>query len=184
MDISTWDIPVRNYSDTHALSACLPLQCYTEWIHTSPFADSQGASAPAPSTASSKATPAVLDDPQETTFYEGSGAPAELAISLLLGLLIIPIPLTIASIGRRLWISYRFTNKRIIVTNTSPLFSRQVRPWVLHFKQHCILCIQCIMPDGWQTCCPFACSSQAWLVFAELHYAAAWLFCQQLGLRV
>eukprot|EP00877_Chromochloris_zofingiensis_P014006 jgi/Chrzof1/885/Cz01g32200.t1 len=135
MDISTWDIPVRNYSDTHALSACLPLQCYTEWIHTSPFADSQGASAPAPSTASSKATPAVLDDPQETTFYEGSGAPAELAISLLLGLLIIPIPLTIASIGRRLWISYRFTNKRIIVTNTSPLFSRQVQVAYKNIKE-------------------------------------------------
>lgn len=32
-------------------------------------------------------------------------------------------PLTIASIARRLWISQKFTNKRIVVINTSPLFS-------------------------------------------------------------
>lgn len=42
---------------------------------------------------------------------EGSGAPAELAISLLLGAFIITLPLTISSIGRRLWIKYKFTNK-------------------------------------------------------------------------
>lgn len=41
-------------------------------------------------------------------FYEGSGgAPAELAISILLGFTLLYLPLTIASIGRRLWVSYK-----------------------------------------------------------------------------
>jgi hypothetical protein len=31
-----------------------------------------------------------------------------------------------ASIGRRLWVNYKFTDKRLIITNTSPLFARQV----------------------------------------------------------
>lgn len=37
-------------------------------------------------------------------------------------------PLTMAAIGRRLWVKYRFTNKRLIVTTSSPIFQREVRP--------------------------------------------------------
>jgi hypothetical protein len=64
--------------------------------------------------------------PGETVFYEGSGAGAELALSLLLAATLIYIPLTIASIGKKLWIKYTFTNKRVVITNSSPLFSRTV----------------------------------------------------------
>jgi hypothetical protein len=63
----------------------------------------------------------------EDVFYEGRGAPAELIISLLLGATLIYLPLTAQSIGRRLWISYKFTNKRLVVSNTSPLFSKEVQ---------------------------------------------------------
>lgn len=64
--------------------------------------------------------------PGEAVFYEGSGAGAELALSLLLAATLIYIPLTIASIGKKLWIKYTFTNKRVVITNSSPLFSRTV----------------------------------------------------------
>lgn len=36
-------------------------------------------------------------------------------MSLFLGWFVIFLPLTIASIGRRLWVKYRFTNKRVTV---------------------------------------------------------------------
>jgi hypothetical protein len=39
----------------------------------------------------------------ESVFYEGSGSPAELALSIALGFTLICLPLTLASIGRRLW---------------------------------------------------------------------------------
>lgn len=55
------------------------------------------------------------------------GAPAELLISLALATTLIYIPLSMASLGRRLWMKYKFTDKRLIITNTSPLFARQVR---------------------------------------------------------
>ena len=48
-------------------------------------------------------------------------------MSLALGLFIITLPLTIASIGRRLWIRYRFTNKRMVVMTNSPLLKREVQ---------------------------------------------------------
>lgn len=48
-------------------------------------------------------------------------------MSLLLGLLVITLPLTLASIGRRLWIKYTFTNKRLIVTTNSPVLQREVQ---------------------------------------------------------
>jgi len=62
----------------------------------------------------------------ETVCYEGNGSDAELIISILLGFTLIYLPLTLASVGRRLWISYKFTNKRIIVTTNSPVLKREV----------------------------------------------------------
>lgn len=50
----------------------------------------------------------------------------EFALSLALTATLIFAPLTIASIGRRLWIKYKFTNKRLVITNTSPLFKSEV----------------------------------------------------------
>lgn len=58
-------------------------------------AEPEGA-APIPAAESSSSSTAP-----EIVFYEGSGAPAELALSLLLGVFVITLPLTIASVGRR-----------------------------------------------------------------------------------
>jgi len=46
----------------------------------------------------------VVNETPESVFYESSGSPVELAISLMLGLTLIYAPLTLASIGRHLWI--------------------------------------------------------------------------------
>jgi hypothetical protein len=70
--------------------------------------------------------PAPVDDTPETVYYEGNGAPAELAISVALGFFVLFLPLTIASIGRRLWVKYKFTNKRVVVTTDSPTTKRTV----------------------------------------------------------
>lgn len=67
-----------------------------------------------------------VDDVPEEVFYEGSGSRAELLISLLLLPTLIYAPLSMVSIGRFLWIKMRFTNKRISIINTSPLFKRTV----------------------------------------------------------
>lgn len=61
-------------------------------------------------------------------FYEGNGGSnVELAISLALTATLVFAPLTMASIGRRLWLNYKFTNKRLIVYNTSPLFKNETQ---------------------------------------------------------
>jgi hypothetical protein len=40
-------------------------------------------------------------------FYEGSGSNAELILSLILAATLVYIPITIAIVGKRLWIKYR-----------------------------------------------------------------------------
>ncbi|PSC75726.1 short-chain dehydrogenase [Micractinium conductrix] len=79
------------------------------------------------SSSSSSSAAAAADAEAEETFYEGSGSNAELALSLALGATLICLPLTIASIGRRLWVSYKFTNKRLIVRTDSPVLKREVQ---------------------------------------------------------
>lgn len=37
------------------------------------------------------------------------------------------MPLTLASIGRHAWVKYKFTDKRIVVTTSSPVFKREVQ---------------------------------------------------------
>ncbi|GBF94882.1 ribonuclease P [Raphidocelis subcapitata] len=85
------------------------------------------APAPAPAPAGRKAAEAE-DFSGEVTFFEGpGGADAELVLSLLLSATVVYLPLTMASIGRRLWINIKVTDKRIVVTNTSPAFKGQTQ---------------------------------------------------------
>jgi hypothetical protein len=114
--------------------------------------------APAPEPAVEPAaspSESAAPEPEETVFWEGHGSTAELIFSTLMLATLIYAPLSFASIGRRLWIffkyvcrprrqapcrqahkpshpaerpavplPFRFTNKRICVINTSPLFKR------------------------------------------------------------
>ncbi|KIZ04899.1 hypothetical protein MNEG_3056 [Monoraphidium neglectum] len=81
---------------------------------------------PAPAAAAAAAAPAN-DWSDEVVFYEGSGSNIELVLSILLSATLIYAPLTLASVGRRLWITIKVTNKRIVVTNTSPAFKNQTQ---------------------------------------------------------
>lgn len=85
------------------------------------------AAAPASSSSSSSRGPAAFNDSiPEQLFYEGSASNAELLINLLLAFTLVYIPITIAVVGKRLWIKYRFTNKRVQIINSSPLFAKEV----------------------------------------------------------
>ncbi|GIM00679.1 hypothetical protein Vretimale_5620 [Volvox reticuliferus] len=90
--------------------------------------DSAAAAAPATAEIPSASTSsdAAADATPEVVFYEGPGSNAELILSLVLLPTLIYAPLSIASIGRRLWISFKFTNKRLVIVNTSPLFKRTI----------------------------------------------------------
>lgn len=81
--------------------------------------------AAAPDAEGAPAAPAA-DAAPETVFYEGSGSNADLVVSLLLGATLVYLPLTMAVVGRRLWISYKFTNRRVIVETNSPVLKRTV----------------------------------------------------------
>jgi hypothetical protein len=70
------------------------------------------------------ATVTANDSSDEIIFYEGNGSNAELALSLLLGATLVYLPLSMASLGRRLWMNYKFTDRRIIVEVNSPLVKR------------------------------------------------------------
>ena len=71
-------------------------------------------------------TAETADGPPETIFYEGSGSNAELLINILLAGTLLYIPLTLSAVGRRLWIKYKFTNRRVIVETNSPVVKRTV----------------------------------------------------------
>jgi len=61
----------------------------------------------------------------ETVFFEGPPSRGDLATNVALGVSILWLPLTIAAVGRALWVKYKFTDKRISITSTSPLNSEQ-----------------------------------------------------------
>ncbi|GIL44627.1 hypothetical protein Vafri_2151 [Volvox africanus] len=88
------------------------------------IAASEPAAADVPAASTSR--DAAADATPEVVFYEGPGSNAELVLSLVLLPTLIYAPLSIASIGRRLWISFKFTNKRLVIVNTSPLFKRTI----------------------------------------------------------
>lgn len=93
-----------------AQTATPPLPPFADCLASTSWTVAEPDTSSGASTSSSSSTAADLAP--ETTFYEGSGSNAELLLSLVLGATLIYLPLTLASIGRRLWISYRFTDKR------------------------------------------------------------------------
>lgn len=85
--------------ETHTLAGCSP--CVADWRHH------------------------CWRAPQ-VVFLEGNGSAAELVLSLALGITLVYLPLSLASLGRRLWVKYRFTNKRLVVITDSPALKREV----------------------------------------------------------
>ncbi|QDZ20287.1 hypothetical protein A3770_04p28050 [Chloropicon primus] len=57
----------------------------------------------------------------ETVFYEGRPSAGDLAVNVALGATLLWLPLSIAAVGRFAWVNYKITDKRISVSNTSPV---------------------------------------------------------------
>merc|ERR1711924_375039 len=68
----------------------------------------------------SKAKP-VYDYTDETVYFEGKPSAGDLAVNVALGATLLWLPLTIAAVGRFAWVNYKITNRRISVSNTSPI---------------------------------------------------------------
>ncbi|PNW79532.1 hypothetical protein CHLRE_08g358540v5 [Chlamydomonas reinhardtii] len=69
---------------------------------------------------------AVYDYSDEKLHYEGPPHRGDLAVNLALGTTLFWIPLTIAALGRGLFVNYRFTDKRISVKTTAPWKNEQL----------------------------------------------------------
>merc|ERR1719313_1469505 len=63
----------------------------------------------------------VYDYTGETVFYEGKPSAGDLAVNVALGATLLWLPLSIAAVGRFAWVKYKITDKRISVSNTSPV---------------------------------------------------------------
>lgn len=91
-----------------AAATTTPHRTDTEEGTSSPSVPRVPAAAPASSSSSSSRGPAAFNDSiPEQLFYEGSASNAELLINLLLAFTLVYIPITIAVVGKRLWIKYR-----------------------------------------------------------------------------
>jgi hypothetical protein len=53
---------------------------------------------------------------KEDTYFEGPPHRGDLVINLLMGMTIICLPFTIGAIVRAIWVRYRITSRRVIVT--------------------------------------------------------------------
>jgi hypothetical protein len=53
---------------------------------------------------------------KEDTYFEGPPHRGDLVINLLMGMTIICLPFTIGAIVRAVWVRYRITSRRVIVT--------------------------------------------------------------------
>ncbi|GFR49759.1 hypothetical protein Agub_g11920 [Astrephomene gubernaculifera] len=79
--------------------------------------------APAPKKKKEKV---VYDFSDEKLYYEGPPHRGDLAINLALGSTLFWLPLTIAAVGRALFVQYRFTDKRISVKTNAPWKTEQL----------------------------------------------------------
>jgi hypothetical protein len=57
----------------------------------------------------------------EEIMYEGPPARGEVFANVAMSWTIVWVPLTIAAVGRALWVNYKITDKRVAILSTSPL---------------------------------------------------------------
>jgi len=63
----------------------------------------------------------VYDYTGETVFFESRPSAGDLAVNIALGATLLWLPLTFAALGRFAWVNYKITDKRVSVSNTSPV---------------------------------------------------------------
>jgi len=66
---------------------------------------------------------APMDFSDEVTYYEGKPATGDLAVNIALGATLLWLPLTLASVGRYIYLKYKFTDKRFMIESTSPVLN-------------------------------------------------------------
>lgn len=86
----------------------------------------QGASA-----AGAKPSPAAAAKPQydftgETVYWEGGPSNGDLAFNAALGATLVWLPLTFAAVGRRIFLKYKFTDRRLSVSDTFPTYGERL----------------------------------------------------------
>mmetsp|Transcript_1953 Transcript_1953/g.2191 ORF Transcript_1953/g.2191 Transcript_1953/m.2191 type:complete len:261 (-) Transcript_1953:185-967(-) len=116
---------LKNKSDKRKAKKEQRLKVMTGEIEAPPKAK-KGAGALKPSATPSKPQQlsyADMDFSDETVFYEGKPAVGDLAVNIGLGFTLLWLPLTMASIGRYMWINYKFTDKRFMTESSSPLIN-------------------------------------------------------------
>lgn len=62
----------------------------------------------------------VYDFTGETVYYEGPPHKGDLALNVALGTTLVWLPLTFAAIGRAMYMTYKFTDKRMSITSNAP----------------------------------------------------------------
>eukprot|EP00232_Nephroselmis_pyriformis_P022668 CAMPEP_0182859022 /NCGR_PEP_ID=MMETSP0034_2-20130328/4027_1 /TAXON_ID=156128 /ORGANISM="Nephroselmis pyriformis, Strain CCMP717" /LENGTH=249 /DNA_ID=CAMNT_0024990539 /DNA_START=66 /DNA_END=815 /DNA_ORIENTATION=+ len=62
----------------------------------------------------------VYDFTNETTFYEGSPSNGDVATNIALGITLVWLPLTLASIARKITLEYKITDKRVSIIRNAP----------------------------------------------------------------
>ena len=73
--------------------------------------------------AAAKAAP--VDYSGEKVYYEGPPSVGDLATNVALGFTVLWLPLTLASVGRYLWVEYKITDKRLSIQSKSPINQEQ-----------------------------------------------------------
>uniref|UniRef100_A0A061R5X0 Ribonuclease p n=1 Tax=Tetraselmis sp. GSL018 TaxID=582737 RepID=A0A061R5X0_9CHLO len=60
------------------------------------------------------------DFTDEELYYEGPPARGDLAVNILMGATLLWLPLTLAAVGRAIFVKYKFTSKRLSVETSAP----------------------------------------------------------------
>ncbi|KAG2450454.1 hypothetical protein HYH02_004956 [Chlamydomonas schloesseri] len=129
-------VPASQLARSVVSASRLPLSRKSAaWQGATRATEETASPSPADTPAPAPAVGTEVEATPEEVFYEGPGSNAELAVSLILMPTLIYAPLSIASIGRRLWITFKFTNKRLVITNTSPLFKRTIEVAYKNIKE-------------------------------------------------
>lgn len=68
----------------------------------------------------------VVDWGSETVFFDAPPSRGDLVVNVLLGATLLWLPLSIAAVGRGLWVRYKVTDKRVSVASTSPFGAEEL----------------------------------------------------------
>ena len=99
---------------------------YGEGVKKNTSSNSSSSSSSSSSTSTSTKGKKVYDFSDETLHFESGPHAGDVAVNLLLGTTLVWLPLSIAAVGRGVFVKYRFTDRRISVITTAPWKNEQL----------------------------------------------------------